>query len=142
MHEDIGAVFPAFFAFVDRAGPDAGVLVHCEAGVSRSATLVVALLMHTERLRFHDAYDRVRALRPQVLPNLGFATQLQRLEHSLFPEARAQHASLTRYLREVCKVPAEPAAIQAMLELHGYDGAEAIHAIFGEIPRVVQGVRR
>lgn len=142
MHEDIAASFPAFFDFVAGAG-EGRVLVHCEVGVSRSATLVIAHQMKAERLRFFEAYQRVRARRVQVLPNVGFASQLQRFEDRLFGEPRADgHASLTLYLHEVCKVPADIDLLQRMLERHDYDALAAIRAIFGgEIPRVIQGVR-
>lgn len=144
MDEDIGARFPAFFDFLAQAGDDAQVLVHCEVGVSRSATLATAHVMKAERLRFYEAYRAVRTRRPQVLPNVAFASALQRLEHTLFPRPRAQgYASLTTYLREVCNVPVEMAVLQDVLEDHEYDAPAAIRAIFGgEIPRVVQGVRR
>lgn len=140
--EDIAAHFPHAFDFIDAAGPSAKVLVHCQVGVSRSATLVTAQVMRTERLRFYDAYQRVRAQRAQVLPNVGFAAQLQALEHALFPDACQRPSSLARYLHEVCCVPVELDVLQDMLERHDFDALRAIHAIFGdEVPRVIQGVR-
>ena len=144
MNEDLAATFAGFFAFLDRAGSGAKALVHCEVGVSRSASLVIARVMQTERARFYEAYRAVRAHRPQVLPNVGFASQLQRFEHALFPEPRSEsYCSLARYLKEVCHVPAEIGVLQAMLEQHDHDALRAIRAIFGdEVPRVVQGVRR
>ncbi len=147
IHEDIESVFPEFFAFAHdaRAGALAGkLLVHCQAGVSRSATLVTALRMHTEQLTFYDALCAVRAKRVEVLPNIGFATQLQRLEHALHPEARevAGLSSLARYLHQICNVPVDVHVLQTMLERHDYDALQAIQATFGdEIPRVIQGVR-
>ena len=146
MDQDIAASFPQLFEFASRAGEDAGsrLLVHCEAGVSRSATLATALLMKSERQTFFEAFGQLRAKRAGVLPNIGFASQLQRLEHALYPDRRAGHelSSLARYLREVCQVPIEVELLQEVLEQHDYDAARAIRAIFGgEIPRVVQGVR-
>ncbi len=141
--ENIEVVFPDFFDFVDRAEPNAKVLVHCEVGVSRSATLATAHVMKTDHLRFYEAYRQVRARRAQVLPNVGFASQLQRFENTLFPEPRPDgYASLTRYLREVCNVPVEMNVLQSVLEQHEYDALPAIRTIFGgEVPRVVQGMR-
>ncbi|MCO4769009.1 MAG: dual specificity protein phosphatase family protein [Deltaproteobacteria bacterium] len=142
---DIAASFPEAFAFASRAQASpskAGLLVHCAVGVSRSATVATALVMQRQALTFLDAYRSVRAGRPKVLPNIGFASQLQRLEHSMHAETRGELSSLARYLREVCNVPVEIEVLQEMLERHDYDAPRAIRAIFGgDIPRVVQGVR-
>ena len=147
MHEDIASVFPAFFDFV-RTGREqharAKVFVHCEVGVSRSATLATALVMQRQRMPFFEAYCDVRAKRAEVLPNIGFASQLQRLEFDMHPRAHGDQSvsSLARYLREVCMVPVELDTLQSALHHHDYDALRAIQAIFGEeIPRVIQGVR-
>ena len=133
----------AFSGFVSGAGRRSRVLVHCQVGVSRSASLATAHVMQTEGLRFFEAYKHVRSRRPQVLPNVGFATQLQRLERRLFDAPRDDgHASLTRYLHQICRVPVDIDMLEDMLVQHDHDAERAIRAIFGdEIPRVVQGVR-
>ncbi|MBO6938233.1 MAG: dual specificity protein phosphatase family protein [Deltaproteobacteria bacterium] len=146
IHEDIASGFPDVFRFVESAregDPEARVLVHCEVGVSRSATLVTALMMKRERLRFFDAFSAVRERRAQVLPNIGFASQLQRLERELFPEPEpGELSSLARYLCERCNAPVDPKVMQSALEQHDHDARRALEAVFGgEIPRVVQGVR-
>ena len=68
--------------------PDGRVLVHCEAGQSRSATVVVAALMAnvaklvsatpTRRMPLDDALTFVREQRPCVRPNDGFLACLRR----------------------------------------------------------------
>jgi protein-tyrosine phosphatase len=138
MDADLAPLLPRFFEVLDEA--DGPVLVHCQVGVSRSASLAIAAVMRGRGLRFYEAFGEVRSRRPQVLPNIGFASQLQRFEHARHP-VRAV-ASLTRYLDEICHVPVEATTLQAALEDHDYDAVAAIRAIFGgEIPRVVQGVR-
>ncbi|MGB5366714.1 MAG: dual specificity protein phosphatase [Polyangiales bacterium] len=90
MHQDIAGTFSQFFDFAAAAtanDPKAKLFVHCEVGVSRSSTLVIAWLMKTEGMSFFDAFCRVRSKRFQVLPNIGFASQLQRLEHELQPRS-------------------------------------------------------
>ena len=144
MDQDIAAFFPKMFAFASQAHDDPShkMLVHCEAGVSRSATLATAWLMKSERLTFLEAFTRLKDKRQRVLPNIGFASQLQRFEHALFPERTDELSSLARYLREVCAVPTEVEVVQEFLEQNDYDAPRALRAIFGgEIPRVVQGVR-
>lgn len=144
---DLSAALPEVFSFAAKAtGADAQarILVHCEVGVSRSAAVAIALVMESEKRAFFDAFSRVRSKRPDVLPNIGFASRLQRLEHAMLPELRTRRevSSLARYLREICNTPADVALIQETLERHDFDAVAALRAIFAdEIPRVVQGVR-
>ena len=65
--------------FIDKyrlGHPDKGVLVHCDVGVSRSATAMVAYLMRTHRWSFKDALAYVEARR-RIRPNENFKEQLQ-----------------------------------------------------------------
>ncbi len=62
------------------------ILVHCAAGVSRSASVVIAYIMYTQKLKFKDAYEVVRSKRPCVRPNPGFIRQLELFEKHLIDE--------------------------------------------------------
>lgn len=58
--------------------PQEGVaLVHCNAGVSRSAAIVIGYLMSREGLAFNAALALVKAARPAIRPNPGFHEQLK-----------------------------------------------------------------
>ncbi|GMT28831.1 hypothetical protein PFISCL1PPCAC_20128, partial [Pristionchus fissidentatus] len=59
------------------------VLVHCMAGVSRSASLVLAYLVKYERMTLKQAYYYVKSVRPIIHPNLGFWKQLVDFERRL-----------------------------------------------------------
>ncbi|XP_076145029.1 dual specificity protein phosphatase 19b isoform X2 [Alosa pseudoharengus] len=75
---DITSYFPECFAFIDQARNQGGVvLVHCNAGVSRSASVAIAYLMSRDTLSFQEALDAVKAARPSVCPNPGFLKQLK-----------------------------------------------------------------
>ncbi|XP_018584400.1 dual specificity protein phosphatase 19 [Scleropages formosus] len=64
--------------FIDEAkAKDGVVLVHCNAGVSRSAAVVIGYLMSREGLTFDDAFALVKAARLAVRPNPGFYQQLK-----------------------------------------------------------------
>jgi protein-tyrosine phosphatase len=59
------------------------VIVHCAAGMSRSATLVIAYLMIENRWTYEEAYNFVKKRRPIIDPNIGFVKQLKGLEYKL-----------------------------------------------------------
>ena len=64
-----------------------GVLVHCIAGVSRSATIVIAHLVAARGMSLLDAAGLVKAKRKVVLPNRGFFAELVALERELRGES-------------------------------------------------------
>ena len=76
--EDISAVFYDVLDFIDGTieQEHGTVFVHCQHGVSRSATLVIAYVMWKRGLAYDDALELVRAARPTVNPNIGFACAL------------------------------------------------------------------
>ncbi|ELR17126.1 dual specificity phosphatase, putative [Acanthamoeba castellanii str. Neff] len=79
--EDIFRFFYQTREFIDRARSGGGnVLVHCAQGRSRSATIVTAYLMLTNRWDFETAYSHVTTLRDIVRVNPGFRRQLLTLE--------------------------------------------------------------
>ncbi|KIY66872.1 phosphatases II [Cylindrobasidium torrendii FP15055 ss-10] len=61
-----------------------GVLVHCHAGMSRSATIVAAYLMYTGGLTVEQSLAQIREKRPQIEPNPGFLLQLELFHKSSF----------------------------------------------------------
>jgi len=46
--------------------------VHCMAGRSRSATVVLAYLMTRHGMSLADAYQFLKSKRPGISPNLGY----------------------------------------------------------------------
>lgn len=66
-----------------------GCLVTCTAGMSRSASVVIAYLMSEEGLPLRDAFKAVRAARPFIRPNAGFVAQLEAYERQLHREKAA-----------------------------------------------------
>ena len=61
------------------------VLVHCEFGVSRSASVVIAYLMQKNGWSFEKSYDFLQTRRPKVKPNLGFRDVLRRMHKAKKP---------------------------------------------------------
>ena len=59
-------------------------LVHCAAGVSRSACIVLAHLMRSHNMTLKRAYNYLKLRRPVIRPNVGFFRQLIEFERRLF----------------------------------------------------------
>lgn len=59
-------------------------LVHCNLGISRSTTVLLAYLMKTYNATVYEAFKFLRHRRPIVCPNLGFLQQLIEYETELF----------------------------------------------------------
>lgn len=98
------------FSSVDEAREQgSGVLVHCHAGVSRSATVTVAYIMKRQGLCLGDAYKFVKDLRPVISPNLNFMGQLLKYERNKRNgesswSARIQDTFFLKYLWSVLGV--------------------------------------
>ncbi|KXJ12801.1 Dual specificity protein phosphatase 19 [Exaiptasia diaphana] len=75
--------FSEMIDFINTGCRDGAVLVHCNAGISRSSTAVIAYLMHSMRMTLSDALELVREARPVAKPNDGFMKQLQEYEQKL-----------------------------------------------------------
>jgi protein tyrosine phosphatase (PTP) superfamily phosphohydrolase (DUF442 family) len=81
-------VLPEVVAFLDAARTEGtAVLVHCHAGMSRSAAVVTAILMMRHGLSAAEGLARVQACRPFINPGSGFRKQLSILESLAATEA-------------------------------------------------------
>jgi len=83
-HQNLKQYFNDAFLFIEEAARMNGkVLIHCQAGVSRSATLVIAYLMKRTSLNMVDAHKLVKCKRNIVAPNFNFMGQLLEFENSI-----------------------------------------------------------
>ncbi|KAG6604580.1 phosphatase Slingshot 2 protein [Phytophthora cinnamomi] len=94
--EDISGVLEGCVAFMDQAKYYGRILVHCNKGVSRSSSMVVAYLMKLRAMSFEQALAFVVERRPIANPNESFRRQLQeygrRLQRSAPKEKGARVA--------------------------------------------------
>ncbi|KAI7828711.1 protein-tyrosine phosphatase-like protein, partial [Gamsiella multidivaricata] len=79
--------FPAAFALIDEAiacnNGKGKALVHCQLGVSRSASLVIAYVMRSLGMGLTEAYDFVKQRSGVISPNMSLMYQLAEYEKSL-----------------------------------------------------------
>ncbi|CAD8161251.1 unnamed protein product [Paramecium octaurelia] len=81
---NLSQYFQQAIDFIDQNRLFTNVLVHCYAGISRSATIVIAYLMKSYKMTLDEAYKYVQQHRPIINPNPGFMKQLQQYEAYLF----------------------------------------------------------
>jgi protein-tyrosine phosphatase len=58
-------------------------LIHCHAGISRSASVAIAYLMKVEGMSFEEAHGFTKSCRRNIYPNSGFVKQLQEYQQQL-----------------------------------------------------------
>ncbi|XP_031629889.1 probable dual specificity protein phosphatase DDB_G0283417 isoform X2 [Contarinia nasturtii] len=58
------------------------ILIHCNAGVSRSSTICIAYLILEHKMSFDVAFALVKSKRECIRPNDGFLKQLKQMDHS------------------------------------------------------------
>eukprot|EP01017_Pseudomicrothorax_dubius_P036688 TRINITY_DN5277_c0_g1_i1.p1 TRINITY_DN5277_c0_g1~~TRINITY_DN5277_c0_g1_i1.p1 ORF type:complete len:223 (+),score=38.34 TRINITY_DN5277_c0_g1_i1:49-669(+) len=82
---DIKPYFNDCIDFIERRRKKGdNVLVHCMAGISRSATVVIAYMMKVYGYSVREAFKYIASLRPIIKPNSGFYYQLREFEQELF----------------------------------------------------------
>jgi hypothetical protein len=82
--EPIERCFEHCFDFIDGAVSAGGrVFVHCMAGVSRSATVVLAHLIARRNMLLDDAVAHVKSRRKCIMPNPGFRRVLVNLHQAV-----------------------------------------------------------
>ncbi|KAM3132279.1 tyrosine protein phosphatase yvh1 [Paramecium bursaria] len=79
-------IFEETYQFIDENLKNGNVLVHCMSGRSRSATIVIAYLMRSQKMRVYEAIISVQEKRPLINPNDGFIQQLYSFDVLLFGE--------------------------------------------------------
>lgn len=81
---DIKQYFDETFKIIDETiRNNKQILIHCQAGISRSVTIVIAYIMKKYNIKMNEAYKIVHKSRPCISPNLGFCGQLMLYEKEL-----------------------------------------------------------
>ncbi|BFZ07246.1 hypothetical protein BsWGS_10285 [Bradybaena similaris] len=82
--QNLKQYFEEAIEYIDDARQNnAKVLIHCHAGVSRSATITIAYLLKHTKLAMADAYKFVKGKRAIISPNFNFMGQLLEFEQDL-----------------------------------------------------------
>jgi dual specificity MAP kinase phosphatase len=77
VEQNIEQYFNQAFEFLDRMEKENKTcIIHCHAGINRSATIVLAYFMKKMNIKLFDAYEFLSLLRPGIIYNIGFRKQL------------------------------------------------------------------
>jgi protein tyrosine phosphatase len=83
-NENIFRYFRETGEFINNAvSTGKNILVHCHAGISRSASIIIAYLISWTNRSFDQSYSLVKSRRPIINPNPGFINQLKKLEKDI-----------------------------------------------------------
>jgi dual specificity protein phosphatase 1 len=79
LNQDLIPFLPDAIQFIQDGHQQRGVatLVHCNAGVSRSASVCIAYLMKKKGMTFDEAYRFIKDRRKNIFPNSNFKNQLR-----------------------------------------------------------------
>ena len=81
-HENFISTFKDMCIIIDRhINDDINVIIHCECGISRSPTLVIAYMIYNERITYDQAIDQLNDLMVSI--NDGFVCQLKLWEQHI-----------------------------------------------------------
>ncbi|XP_053226903.1 dual specificity protein phosphatase 4 [Podarcis raffonei] len=107
---DISSWFMEAIEYIDSVKACHGrVLVHCQAGISRSATICLAYLIMKKRVKLEEAFEFVKQRRSIISPNFSFMGQLLQFESQvLATSCAAEAASPSGTLRERGKSSSTP----------------------------------
>lgn len=77
------------FEFIENAvSLNEIILVHCNQGISRAPTIVIAYLMKKNNIDLKTSHDYVKKRRPFINPNLGFELFLREYEQNIFSQRK------------------------------------------------------
>lgn len=79
--QDLISIFGIAGDFIDDAQKrNFPIYIHCDMGISRSSTTLIAYLMKKWRKSYEEVYNFVRRRRNVIYPNFGFQAQLKLYE--------------------------------------------------------------
>lgn len=113
------------FDFICEALQNNGrVLIHCQGGVSRSVSVLLAFLMRFKNISLLEAWKLVFERNPNIKPNEGFLRQLYEMDENKFG---IRSFNLQRYYEELLEnIGFPPEAVKKALQSVNHDHNAAL----------------
>jgi protein-tyrosine phosphatase len=70
---------PVLEIIQEKISKKENVLVHCQKGISRAPSVIIAFLIKHRKMSFEDSLKMVQKHNPEAYPNLGFLMHLKSL---------------------------------------------------------------
>ena len=70
---------PVLAILKEKLSKKENVLVHCQKGISRAPSVIMAFLIRHRQMKYEDALKLVQTQNPEAYPNLGFLMHLKNL---------------------------------------------------------------
>jgi len=121
--EDLLQYFTDCAKFIEEGRKTGKVFVHCQAGISRSATIVIAYLMQKDQIPYEKARKIVQQKREIIYPNSGFVAQLRLFDKLKFRVDTEQEEYKQWKLKLVQEKQERAQKIAQMLSEMGVSGA-------------------
>lgn len=83
---NIAVSFETATKFIADSIAKGAVLVHCNAGISRSSAIIAAFLIKEKKMTLEAAIELIKKARPAAKPNAGFMKQLQTYEQLILKD--------------------------------------------------------
>ena len=82
--QSLNPYFEQLCEFIEVNKDSSSILVHCFAGLSRSATMILSYLMKRKNMRLDESMKYLVNIRPNIHPNTAFMKELIRYDKELF----------------------------------------------------------
>jgi dual specificity phosphatase 12 len=69
--------FEKCFDFIDNSIKVGNVMVHCFAGINRSASVIIAYIMYKSDCSYEEAYERVKTMSPLIDPTSSLISEIK-----------------------------------------------------------------
>ncbi|KAF9113122.1 hypothetical protein BGX27_002187 [Mortierella sp. AM989] len=120
------------------ASADSPIYVHCKAGKSRSVTAIIAYLITQLHWSLNKAYNHVLAQRPCMCPNIGFVTELMRMEEKTLGTERAGGLARAGSLNSILSLSTAGSASQHSHHHYAHHSLQHHHSLsMGGSPKML-----